>query len=70
MRTVILWVVLIVLFVGFYQLFSPTGGGARFPQELITYLPVICIVVFFIFFFGILIRQRGAYRCGTAGYEE
>jgi hypothetical protein len=59
MKTVVLWVVLIILFVAFYQVFSqppPEGGShepapsAQWSSILANWLPIVFLFLFFIFF--------------------
>lgn len=74
-RTLILWVVLIVLFVAFYRVFQADPGTVRAapaaapPNDsywltiATTWLPVFCLFLFFVFF------VRRAQRLNTANRE-
>jgi hypothetical protein len=66
MRTLVVWLGLIVLFVALYQLFAGTTG-AQFTS---TYWPVICLGVFLVSFLARLLPQRAAMKTNNEAHSQ
>jgi len=68
-RTIGLWVVLIVLFTAFYQFFARAPGSAPpvEPGLSLTWMPMMFVVFFVVFFGFFAIRGRGANKLGIEG---